>query len=112
VHRPRAQEGPLEEEARARKKVIPRCAAGAALALNLALTVADPVAAGKKSPPPTGDNSPPTTATNLQATSVGQTSVTLAWNASTDNSGSVTYVEISGLISNASTGHCGYILNA
>jgi chitodextrinase len=75
-----------------RKKLIPRCAAGAALALGLALAVADPVAAGKKPPPPTGDNTPPTTPTNLHTTSVGQTSATLAWNPSTDNSGSVTYV--------------------
>ena len=73
------------------KKVVLRRAAGAALALVLALAVAGPVAAGKKPPPTTGDKTPPTTPTNLRATSVGQTSVTLAWDASTDNSGSVTY---------------------
>ena len=37
------------------------------------------------------DRSAPTTPTNLHATVIGTTSVTLAWNPSTDNSGSVTY---------------------
>jgi len=73
------------------KKVVLRRAAGAALALILALAVAGPVAAGKKPPPTTGDKTPPTTPTNLHATSLSQTSVTLAWDASTDNSGGVTY---------------------
>src|SRR5215211_2085950 len=73
------------------KKVVLRRAAGAALALILALAVAGPVAAGKKPPPTTGDKTPPTTPTNLHATSIGQTSVTLAWNPSTDNSGSLSY---------------------
>src|SRR5215211_677716 len=73
------------------KKVVLRRAVGAAVALVLALAVAGPVAAGKKPPPTTGDKTPPTTPTNLHATSVGQTSVTLAWDASTDNSGSVSY---------------------
>ena len=74
------------------KKAVVRRVAGAALAIVLALALAGPVAAGKKPPPRTGDKTPPTTPTNLHATSVGQTSVTLAWNPSTDNSGSVTYV--------------------
>jgi chitodextrinase len=74
------------------KKVALRRAVGAAVALVLALAVAGPVAAGKKPPPTSGDNTPPRTPTNLHATSVGQTHVTLAWNGSTDNSGSVTYV--------------------
>ncbi len=73
------------------KKVVLRRAVGAAVALVLALAVAGPVAAGKKPPPTTGDKTPPTTPTNLRVTSLGQTSVTLAWDASTDNSGSVTY---------------------
>jgi chitodextrinase len=73
------------------KKVVLRRAAGAAVALVLTLAVAAPVAAGKKPPPTSGDKTPPTTPTNLHATSLSQTSVTLAWNASTDNSGSVTY---------------------
>jgi chitodextrinase len=54
--------------------------------------VVGPVAAGKKPPPTTGDKTAPTTPTNLQATDLGQEHVTLAWDASTDNSGSVTYV--------------------
>jgi chitodextrinase len=74
------------------KKVALRRAVGAAVALGLALAVAGPIAAGKKPPPaPPGDRTPPTAPTNLHVTSLGQTSVTLAWNASTDNSGSVTY---------------------
>ena len=67
------------------KKAGVRRAAGAALALVLALVVVGSVAAA------TRDRTPPTTPTNLRYTSLSQTSVTLAWNASTDNSGSVTY---------------------
>lgn len=72
------------------KKVVLRRATGAAVALVLASAVAGPVAAGKK-PPPTGDRTPPTAPTNLRVTSLSHKSVTLAWDASTDNSGSVTY---------------------
>ena len=72
------------------KAAAPR-AAGAALVVVLALAVVGPVAAGKKPPPPTGDKTPPTTPTNLQADDLTQTSITLTWNPSTDNSGSVTY---------------------
>jgi chitodextrinase len=68
------------------KKAVVRRAAGAALALILALVVVGSAAAGTRR-----DRSPPTTPTNLQVTSLSQTSVTLAWNPSTDNSGSVTY---------------------
>jgi chitodextrinase len=75
----------------AAKTAAARRTAGAVLALALALAVAGPVAAGKKPPPTSGDKTPPTTPTNLRVTSLGQTSVTLAWDASTDNSGSVTY---------------------
>ena len=74
------------------KKTLVRRAAGAALALVLALGVSGPVAAGKKpQPPPTGDKTPPTTPMNLRVTSLSQTSVTLAWDPSTDNSGSFNY---------------------
>ena len=73
------------------KKVAMRRALGAVLALVLALAVAGPVAAGKKPPPTTGDKTPPTAPTNLRVTSLSHKSVTLAWDASTDNSGSVTY---------------------
>jgi chitodextrinase len=73
------------------KKAVVRRATGAVLVLVFALAVAGPVAAGKKPPPATGDKTPPTTPTNLHVTSLGQTSVTLAWDASTDNSGSFSY---------------------
>jgi chitodextrinase len=74
------------------KTAVARRATGAALAVVVALVVAGPVGAGKKpGPAPPGDKTPPTAPTNLRVTSLGQTSVTLAWNASTDNSGSVTY---------------------
>jgi hypothetical protein len=66
-------------------------AAGAGLVVVLALAVVGPVAAGKKPPPPTGDKTPPTAPANLQAGDITQTSVTLTWNPSTDNSGSVGY---------------------
>jgi chitodextrinase len=72
-------------------KAVVRRLAGAALALVLALAVAGPVTAGKKPPPPPGDKTPPTTPTNLHVTNLTQTTVTLAWNASTDNSGSFSY---------------------
>jgi hypothetical protein len=54
-------------------------------------SVATAASAKKPPPPPTGDKTAPTTPTNLQATNIGQESVTLTWNPSTDNSGSVTY---------------------
>jgi chitodextrinase len=68
------------------KEVSLRRAAGAVLALVLALVVVGSVAAATAR-----DRQPPTTPTNLRVTSLSQTSVTLAWNPSTDNSGSVTY---------------------
>jgi fibronectin type 3 domain-containing protein len=73
------------------KKVVLRRGVGAAVVLVFALAVVGPVAAGKKPPPPTGDKTAPTTPTNLRVTSLGQTSVTLAWDPSTDNSGSFSY---------------------
>src|SRR4051812_21703453 len=73
------------------KKVVLRRGVGAAVVLVVGLAVVGPVAAGKKPPPPSGDKTPPTTPTNLRVVSLGQTSVTLAWNASTDNSGSFSY---------------------
>jgi hypothetical protein len=70
------------------KKAVVRRAAGAALALVLALVVVGSVAAAK---PPKGgggggDKTAPTAPTNLRVTSLSQTSVTLAWDPSTDNS--------------------------
>src|SRR5687767_3970911 len=79
------------------KKVVVRRMAGAGLALVLALAVAGPVGAGKKPPPPTGDKTAPTAPTELRVTSVGQTSVTVAWNASTDKSSFSYSVNVNGL---------------
>ena len=73
------------------KKVVLRRAVGAAVALVLTLTVVGSVAAAR------GDRTPPTTPTNLHATSVGQTSVTLAWNPSTDKSSFSYSINVNGL---------------
>jgi hypothetical protein len=62
------------------KKAAARRAAGAAFIVVLALAVVGPVSAGR------GDKTPPTTPTNLRVVSLSQTSVTLAWNPSTDKS--------------------------
>jgi chitodextrinase len=69
------------------KSVVMRQASGAALALVLALVVVGSAAASRGR----GDRTPPTTPTNLRVVSLTHTSVTLAWNASTDNSGSFSY---------------------
>jgi hypothetical protein len=75
------------------KKSVVRRVAGAALALVLALVVVGSVAAASQR-----DRTPPTTPTNLRITSVSHTNVTLAWNPSTDKSGSFTYhVNMNGL---------------
>jgi chitodextrinase len=67
------------------KKAVARRAAGAVLALILALVVVGSVAAASR------DRTPPTTPKNLRVTSLSHTSVTLAWDPSTDNSGSFSY---------------------
>jgi hypothetical protein len=67
-----------------RKKNVVRRAAAAVFALVLALVVVGSVTAAR-------DRTPPTTPTNLQYPNLTQTSVTLAWNPSTDKSGTVTY---------------------
>jgi hypothetical protein len=66
------------------KKAVARRAGGAALALVLALVVVGSAAAAR-------DRTPPTTPTNLRVTSLSHKSVTLAWDPSTDNSGSFSY---------------------
>jgi chitodextrinase len=75
------------------KRALVRRAAGAALVLVISLVV---VGSGAAKPRPGGggggDRTAPTAPTNLRVTSLGQTRVTLAWDPSTDNSGSVTYV--------------------
>jgi chitodextrinase len=68
------------------KKALVRRTAGAALTLVFALVVVGSVAAATR-----GDRTPPTTPTNLRVTSLSQKSITLAWDPSTDKSGSVTY---------------------
>ena len=76
----------------AAKKTVVRRAAGAGLALVLALVVVGSVAAAGR-----GDRTPPTTPTNLQVTSVSHKSVTLAWNPSTDKSSFSYSVNVNGL---------------
>jgi Fibronectin type III domain len=73
------------------KMVVLRRAVGAGVALVLALGFVGSVAAAR------GDRTPPTTPTNLHATSVGQTSVTLAWNPSTDKSSFSYSINVNGL---------------
>jgi chitodextrinase len=67
------------------KQAVVRRAAGAVLVVVLGLVVVGSVAARGR------DRTPPTTPTNLRVTNLTQTSVTLAWNPSTDNSGSFSY---------------------
>ena len=63
------------------------------VSLVLALVVVGPAAAAN----PRGDRTPPTTPTNLRVTSVGQTSITLAWNPSTDKSSFSYSINVNGL---------------
>lgn len=60
-----------------------RIAAGVVLTAGLVIVSAGPAMAGRPRPP--ADTTPPTAPTNLHATAVTQTSVSLAWNGSTDN---------------------------
>lgn len=69
----------------------------ACLTVLLALVLAESAAtaAPKPKPPPpasSGDTTPPTAPTDLRVTATTQTSIALAWNPSTDNSGSFSYV--------------------
>jgi 3-hydroxy-3-methylglutaryl CoA synthase len=63
------------------KVVLGSCAALVAVAL-----MAPSAAAG---PRPPRDTTPPSVPTGLRVVSVTEDSITLAWNASTDNSGSI-----------------------
>src|SRR5829696_9767562 len=86
MHKPSAPTGILtRRNDMTAKKAVVRRAAGAVFALVLALVVVGSAAAAR------GDRTPPTTPTNLRVTSLGQTSVTLAWDPATDNSGSFSY---------------------
>jgi hypothetical protein len=60
--------------------------------LVLGTPAASAAPGGKKPPPSPGDSTPPTTPTELRVTDIARTSVSLAWNASTDNSGVFSYV--------------------
>ena len=67
------------------KRIWARLFATVAIVLALALMMGiTPVQAGR-------DRTPPTTPTNLRVTGMTAYTVSLAWNPSTDNSGSVTY---------------------
>jgi chitodextrinase len=65
------------------RRYILKLTTGMLIVLSLLISPS-PVLAGK-------DRRAPTTPTNLHATAMTQTSVTLAWNPSTDNSGPVSY---------------------
>ena len=67
------------------KQAVVRRIAGAAVALVGAFVVLSSVADAKR-PPGAGDNKAPTTPTNLRITSSSDYSISLAWDASTDNS--------------------------
>src|SRR5215204_3611804 len=74
------------------KRAVVRRTAGAALALVLTLVVVGSVAAAAKPPKGGGGGGGDQTApTNLRVTSLSEKSVTLAWDPSTDNSGSFSY---------------------
>jgi hypothetical protein len=75
------------------KNAVARRAAGAGIALVLALVVVGSVAAAAAR----GDRTPPTTPTNLRVTSVSHKSVTLAWDPSTDKSSFSYSVNVSGV---------------
>jgi hypothetical protein len=66
-----------------------RAAAGIAVVAALLLMAGAPTEAAPR--PPRGDRTPPTAPTNVQVTAVTETSVTVAWNPSTDNVGVVSY---------------------
>jgi chitodextrinase len=69
---------------------VARISASALATVALSVGLALPAAAGKPRPP-TVDRTPPSQPTGLIATQVTETSVSLAWNASTDNVGVMSY---------------------
>ena len=90
------------------KKAVVRRASGAVFVLVLALVVVGSAAAAN----PRGDRTPPTTPTNLRVTSLGQTSVTLAWDPSTDKSSFSYSVNMSGLSFTVSQSQTTYTLTS
>jgi hypothetical protein len=75
-----------------RSLVMGSCAALVALALT-----APTAQAGWPKPPKPRDTTPPTTPTGLRVVSVTDDSVTLRWNASTDNSGTIQRYLVNGI---------------
>ncbi len=84
---------------------LARIAGCAIAAVALSVVIAVPATAGRKPAPPTVDRTPPSQPTDLRVTSVTHTSVTLAWNGSTDNVGVRSYSlwaeGLSGVVSTA-----------
>jgi chitodextrinase len=75
-----------------RSRRFVRIAAGVVVVIALAVAVAVPASAGPRpKPTPSPDTTPPSKPTNLHVTAVTHTSVSLAWTASTDNVGVMTY---------------------
>jgi hypothetical protein len=75
---------------RARRFV--RIAAGVLIVVAVAVALGAPASARPRpKPTPSPDTTPPSKPTNLHVTAVTQTSVSLAWTASTDNVGVMTY---------------------
>jgi chitodextrinase len=69
-----------------------RSTALAASVVALALVFISAAPGKRPPPPPPSDQSPPTTPSGLRITATGPTSISLAWNASSDNSGNFWYV--------------------
>lgn len=69
-----------------------RSTALAASVLALALVFISAAPAKRPPPPPPGDRTPPTTPMNLRITATGPNNISLAWDASTDNSGNFWYI--------------------
>ena len=67
-------------------------AAGVLVVVAVAVAVGAPASGRPRpKPTPTPDTTPPSKPANLRVTAVTQTSVSLAWTASTDNVGVMTY---------------------
>jgi chitodextrinase len=75
-----------------RTRMFVRIAASVLVIVAVAVAVGAPASARPRpKPPPSADTTPPSKPTNLLVTAVTQTSVSLAWTASTDNVGVMTY---------------------
>jgi chitodextrinase len=74
-----------------RARMFVRIVAGVLVVVAVAVAVGAPASAKPRPPRPTPDSTPPSKPTNLHVTAITQTSVSLAWTASTDNVGVMTY---------------------